>query len=146
MDNSTNLCVIFQSYRNQLHNLNRISIYWFLCDGNFDFKCVNHEKSRSNHLNSSKFYLNRRETKILSNTFMQHILNEKLVIVLTVIFSTFDFGKYGSGLAKRNCQSVLNLLREDNLNKLIFAHSNINSIKNCLAEQVQGNTDNFQKC
>ena len=104
------------------------------------------KNSRNNHLSSSKLYLNRRGTKILSNTFMQYILHNKWqVVVLIVVFSKFDFGKYGSGLAKRNCQSILNLLRKGNLNKLIFAHSNINSIKICLAEQVKGNIDHFRK-
>ena len=53
------------------------------------------------YLNNSKLYLNRRGAKILSNTFMQHIsIDNWQVIVLTVFFSTFDFGKCESGLAK----------------------------------------------
>ena len=46
--------------------------------------------------------------------------------------------------AKENCQSVLNSLREDNLDKLIFAHLNINSIRNkfdYLSEQIRSNVD-----
>lgn len=43
-----------------------------------------------------------------------------------------------------NCQSVLNSLCKGNLNKLIYAHLNINSIRNkfyCLSEQVKRNID-----
>ena len=43
-----------------------------------------------------------------------------------------------------NCQKILKLFRKDNLNKIILAHSNINSIRNkfdCLSEQVKGNID-----
>ena len=88
------------------------------------------------HLNNSTLYLNRRRAKILSDTFMQHIsIDNWQVIVLTVFFSTFDFGKCGLGLAKRNCHSVLNLIRKDDLNKLIFAHSNIISTRNLIVSQ-----------
>ena len=43
-----------------------------------------------------------------------------------------------------NCQKTLKLFRKDNLNKIILAHLNINSIRNkfdCLSEQVKGNID-----
>ena len=43
-----------------------------------------------------------------------------------------------------NCISVLKALRSDNSNKLIFAHININSIRNkfeFLSTQVKGNID-----
>ena len=87
------------------------------------------------YLNNSKLYLNRSGAKILSNTFMQHIsIDNWQVIVLTAFFSTFDL-KCESGLAKRNYHSVLNLLRQDNLNRLIFAHSNINSIRNLIVSE-----------
>ena len=43
-----------------------------------------------------------------------------------------------------SCQKTLKLFRKDNLNKIILAHLNINSIVNkfdCLSEQVKGNID-----
>ena len=43
-----------------------------------------------------------------------------------------------------NCQKTLKLIRKDNLNKIIHAHLNINSIRNkfdCLSEEVKGNID-----
>ena len=46
--------------------------------------------------------------------------------------------------AKENCRTVLNSLRKDNLDKLIFAHLSINSIRNkfnYLPEQIRGNVD-----
>ena len=43
-----------------------------------------------------------------------------------------------------DCNNTLKSLRKDNLNKLIFAHLNINSIRNkfgLLSEQIRGNVD-----
>ena len=43
-----------------------------------------------------------------------------------------------------DCNNTLNSLRKDNLNKLIFAHLNINSIRNqseLLSQQIEGNAD-----
>ena len=43
-----------------------------------------------------------------------------------------------------NCQKTLKPFRKDNLNKIILAHLNINSIRNkfdCLSEQVKGKID-----
>ena len=43
-----------------------------------------------------------------------------------------------------DCNNTLKSLRNDNLNKLIFAHLNINSIRNkfgLLSEQIKGNAD-----
>ena len=43
-----------------------------------------------------------------------------------------------------DCNNTLKSLRKDNLNKLIFAHLNINSIRNkfeLLSEQIKGNVD-----
>ena len=43
-----------------------------------------------------------------------------------------------------DCNNNLKSLRKDNLNKLVFAHLNINSIRNksdLLSEQIKGNAD-----
>ena len=43
-----------------------------------------------------------------------------------------------------DCNNTLKSLRKDNLNKLLFAHFNINSIRNkfeLLSEQIKGNVD-----
>ena len=43
-----------------------------------------------------------------------------------------------------DCNNTLKSLRKDNLDKLIFAHLNINSIRNkfeLLSEQIKGNVD-----
>ena len=43
-----------------------------------------------------------------------------------------------------DCNNTLKSLRKDNLNKLIFAHLNINSIRNkfeLLSEQIKGNVE-----
>ena len=59
-------------------------------------------------------------------------------------FLTLDFEKYGSGQSEMKCQKTLKLFRKDNLNKIILANLNINSIRNkfdCLSEQVKRNID-----
>ena len=62
-------------------------------------------------------------------------------------FSESDFEENESTnlkQTKENCRSFLNSLRKDNLDKLIFAHLNINSIRNkfnYLSEQIRGNVD-----
>ena len=43
-----------------------------------------------------------------------------------------------------DCNNTLNSLRKDNLNKLIFAHLKLNSIRNqseLLSQQIEGNAD-----
>ena len=62
-------------------------------------------------------------------------------------FSELDFEENESNYlnpANENCQSVLKSIRKENLDKLIFAHLNINLIRNkidLLSEQVRGNID-----
>ena len=57
-------------------------------------------------------------------------------------FAIIDFERYGSDQTEVDCQSALKSLLKDNLNKVIFAHSNINPIKNkynYFFEQIKGN-------
>ena len=60
-------------------------------------------------------------------------------------FSESDFKENESSNSKQaNFRSGLNSLRQDNLDKLIFAHLNINSISNkfnYFSEQIRGNAD-----
>ena len=61
--------------------------------------------------------------------------------------SESDFEENESSNLKQtieNCRSVLKSLRKDNLDKLIYAHLNINLIRNkfdYLSEQIRGNVD-----
>ena len=99
----------------------------------FSLSIIVKRSSKANHLNSSKLHLNRRGAKILSNSFLQHISKVfKWQLAgnnSDCNFSIYDFEKHGSGQAEVDCQSVLKSLRKDTLNKLIFDHLNINSIR-----------------
>ena len=117
-----------------------------------NFYFIDHSKKiKASHLNSSRLHLNRKGANILSSSLTQHIskvFNWQLSGNTSCCnFSESDFEENESSnlkQAKENCRSVLNSLRKDNLDKLIFAHLNINSIRNkfnYLSEQIRGNVD-----
>ena len=110
------------------------------------------KKIKANPLNSSRFQLNKKRVNIFSSSFTQHIskvFNWKLSWNTSFYcnFSESDVEENESSnlkQAKENCQSVLNSLRYDNLDKLISAHLIINSIRNkfdYLSKQIRGNVD-----
>ena len=117
-----------------------------------NFYFIDHSKKiKASHLNSSRLHLNRKGANILSSSLTQHIskvFNWQLSGNTSCCnFSESDFEENESSnlkQAKENCRSDLNSLRKDNLDKLIFAHLNINSIRNkfnYLSEQIRGNVD-----
>ena len=95
------------------------------------------KKIKASHVNSSRLHLNRKGARILSSSFTQHIsmvFNRQLSGNTSCYnFSESDFEENESSnlkQIKKNCWSVLNSLRKNNLDKLIFAHLNSNSIRN----------------
>ena len=65
-----------------------------------------------------------------------------IVIILNQFFEENESSNLKQ--AKWNCRSVLISLYKDNLDKLVFVHLNVNSIKNkfgYLSEQIRGNVD-----
>ena len=115
----------------------------FLIDHSKKFKAI--------HLNSSRLHLNRKGANILSSSLKQHILeafnSQLLCNTLCCNFYESDFEENESSnlkQTKENCRNVLNSLRKDNLDKLIFSHLSINSIRNkfyYLSEHIRGNVD-----
>ena len=109
------------------------------------------KKIKASHLNSSRLHLNRNWASILRSSLTQHIskvFNWQLsgnTSCCNVSESDFEENESRNlKRAKENCRSVLNSLRKDNLDKLIFAHLNINSIRNKfdhLSEQIRCNVD-----
>ena len=108
----------------------------------------NTNKIKVQHLNKGKIHLNKRGSNILSSTFVSE---------LSGILSC-QRHKNNTGFPVQECNSdktnvdqkvtdgsrMLKSLRCDNLNKLVFAHVNINSIRNklqLLSEQVRSNLD-----
>ena len=119
-----------------------------------NFFLIDHSKKiKASHLNSSRLHLNRKGANILSSSLTQHIskvFNWQLSGNTSCCnISESGFEEYESSnlkQAKENCRSVLNSLRKDNLDKLIFAHLNINSVGNkfdYLSKQIRGNVDFF---
>ena len=115
------------------------------------FSLITAKKIKASHLNSGMLHLNRKGANILSSSLAQHIskvFNWQLSDDTSCCnFSELEFEENEpSNLkqAKENCRSVSNSLPKDNLNKLIFAHLNINSIRNKLnypSKQIRGNVD-----
>ena len=108
-----------------------------MCDRK-NFYLIDHSKKiKARHLNNGRLHFNRKGANIFSSSFKQHIskvFNWQLLGNTSCCnFSESDFEENESSnlkQAKENCRSVLNSLRKDNLDKLIFAHININTIRN----------------
>ena len=110
---------------------------------------INHSKKiKLNHLNRSTLHLNQKGSKVLSDAFLKEISN---------VFN-WHYSDEDSRLNHEGCKSkfsledkkridtktILKSIRQEHTNKLVFAHININSLRNkfeLLADQVKGNID-----
>ena len=105
----------------------------------------NSRKNKAQHLYKSKVHLNKYDSKVLSNNF----INE----VSKVLHWQIDRGNSNANVEEFNfidnltakkydeCNMMLKTIRSNNVNKLIFAHLNESSIRNkseFLATQVKG--------
>ena len=89
------------------------------------------------HLNKSRLHLTKKGTSILSKTFIQEIRNifqwqfllHSQGNVSTNCFNSVD---YKSNIVNKNISYTnhLQTIRKKNVNKLIFVHLSINSIRN----------------
>ena len=108
---------------------------------------IHHSKKiKTNHLNKDKLHLNKNGSDILSSTFVNEISRVFNWRVADNNSSIKIEGCNTSVLHYINKVSdwnnTLKPLRKDNLNKRVFAHLNINSIRNkfeLLSEQIKGN-------
>ena len=117
-----------------------------LCEERNLYLIDNTKKFRPHHLNKGKLHLNRKGSKLLNDTFIRqlsHVLNCQENDISNV--SLKECRSHVSNVTQANdCISVLKALRSDNSNKLIFAHLNINSMRNkfgSFSTQVKGNID-----
>ena len=108
----------------------------------------NSKKVKPQHINKGKLHLNQKGYRLLSDMFLKEISrvfnwqfrmensdSEECISNLTLKFEKII-----------DCKSTLKTIRDDNLNKVIFAHLNINSIRNKFEElisQVKGTVDVF---
>ena len=105
-------------------------------------------KIKAQHLNKGKLHLTKYGSRILSNNFVNEISK--------VLHWQIDRGNSNANVEECNfkddltakkydeCNITLKTICSDNANKLIFAHLNVNSIKNkseFLATQVKGKVD-----
>ena len=112
------------------------------------FLIDNSRKIKAQHLNKGKLHLTKYGSRILSNNFVNEISK--------VLHWQIDRGNSNANVEECNfkddltakkydeCNITLKTIRSDNANKLIFAHLNINSIRNkfeFLATQVKGKID-----
>ena len=102
----------------------------------------NSKKIKLRHLNKGKLHLNQKGSRLLSDIFLKEISH-----VFNSQFRTENSGSEEcisnlilKGKKIINCKSTLKTIRDDNLNKLIFAHLNINSIRNKF-EELKGTVD-----
>ena len=117
-----------------------------LCEERNLYLIDNTKKFRSHHLNKGKLHLNRKGSKLLNDTFIRqlsHVLNRQENDISNI--SLEECRSHVSNVTQASdCISVLKALRSGNSNKLIFAHININSMRNkfeSLSTQVKGNID-----
>ena len=98
------------------------------------------------HLNGSKLLLNTKGTKTLSSNFVEAVSSIPLSYSIThsLSDSNCDHMIDKCKIEPMNMKDIENLkgIRKRNLNRLVVAHLNINSLKNkfdCLIEQFTGN-------
>ena len=110
---------------------------------------IDHSKKiKPNHLNKGKLHLNKNGSNILSRTFVNKI-SRVFNRQVADNNSSINIERCNTGVLHdinkvSDCNNTLKFFRKDNLNKLIFANLNINSIRNqfeLLSEQIKGNLD-----
>ena len=119
-----------------------------LCQERNMYLIDNSKKIKPNHLNKGKLHLNKNGSNILSRTFVNKI-SRVFNRQVADNNSSINIERCNTGVLHdinkvSDCNNTLKFFRKDNLNKLIFANLNINSIRNqfeLLSEQIKGNLD-----
>ena len=109
-----------------------------LCKEKNIYLIDNSKRIKSQHLNKGKLQLNQKRSKQISHVFNWQFRTETSDSEECISNLTFK------GQKAIDCKSTLKTPQDDNLSKLIFAHLNINSIRNKFEEligQVKGTVD-----
>ena len=108
----------------------------------------NLRKIKAQHLRKGKLHLTKYGSRVLSNNFVSKIYKVLHWQIDRDISNTsvveYNFKDDLSAKKYNECNVTLTTIHSDNVNKLIFAHLNINSIRNkskFLAKQFKGNRD-----
>ena len=83
------------------------------------FLIDNSKKIKAQHLNKGKLHLTKYSSRVLSNNFVNEISKVLYWQIHRLTAKKYD-----------ECNITLNTIRSDNVNKLIFAHLNINLTRN----------------
>ena len=102
---------------------------------------------KRNHLNKGKLHLNKKGTKLLSDIFVKElskVFKSRNIDNLSKQFDVCDSDEPLGAESATDCKRFLKSLRTSNLDKLVFAHLNVNFIRNMfemLSDQIKGNID-----
>ena len=99
-----------------------------------NFYLIDHStRIKRNHLNKGKLHLNKKGTKLLSDIFVKElskVFNWHNLDNLSKQFDVCDSDESLDAESATDCKKFLKSLRTTNPDKLVFAHLNINSIRN----------------
>ena len=105
-----------------------------------------HENQR-NHLNKGNLYFNQKGTKLLRDIFVKElskVFNWHNIDNLSKQFKVCNSDESLDAESATDCKMLLKSLPTSNPDKLVFAHLNINPIRNTfkmLSDQIKGNID-----
>ena len=109
---------------------------------------INHsQKIKSHHLNKGKLHLNKKRSTVSRNSFLREtskVFNWQLKNDSSRNFEECNFDVALDAEQLSSCDKTLKSIRNDNVNKSIFAYLNINPIRNkfeLLKAQIKGNID-----
>ena len=99
-----------------------------------NFYLIDHSaRIKRNHLNKGKLHLNKEGTKFLSDIFVKKLsksLDWHNLDNLSKQFDVCDSDESLDAESATDCKKFIKSLRTNNQDKLVFAHLNINSIRN----------------
>ena len=110
---------------------------------------TNHSKKlKPNHQNRGKLHLNQKGSKVLGDVFLKEISNVFSWHYSDEVSRLNNEGRKSKfsleDKTRIDAKFILKSIRQENTNKLVFAHININSLRNkfeLLVDQVKGNID-----
>ena len=99
-----------------------------------NFYLIDHSaRIKRNHLNKGKLHLNQKGTKLLCDIFVKElskVFNWHNLDNLSKQFDVYDSDGSLDAESATDCKKFLKSLRTSSPDKLVFAHLNINSIRN----------------
>ena len=110
---------------------------------------TNHSKKlKPNHQNRGKLHRNQKGSKVLGDAFLKEISNVFSWQYSDEVSRLNNEGRKSKfsleDKTRIDAKFILKSIRQENTNKLVFAHININSLRNkfeLLVDQVKGNID-----